>query len=56
LALILISNVTLSSGEGATDSKLLQDGTIQQTIPETPEQTLEEIPEIPAADIPENDN
>jgi len=56
LALILISNVTLSSGEGATDSKLLQDETIQQTIPETPEQTLEEIPEIPAADIPENDN
>ena len=52
LALILISNVTLSSGEGPTDSKLLQDGTIQQTIPETPEQTLEEIPEIPSADIP----
>jgi preprotein translocase subunit SecG len=52
LVLILISNVTLSSGEGVSDSKLLEEDTIQQTIPETPEQSIEEIPEIPASEIP----
>jgi len=52
LALILISNVTIPSGEVVSDSKLLEDGTIQQTIPETPDQSIEEIPEIPAAEIP----
>ena len=50
LALILISNVTLSSGEGVSESKLIQDGSMQEIIPETPEQTLEEIPEIPESD------
>ena len=50
LALILISNVTLSSGEVVSESKLIQDGSMQETIPETPEQTLEEIPEIPESD------
>ena len=52
LVLILISNVTLSSGEGVSDSKLLEEDTIQQTIPETLEQSIEEIPEIPASEIP----
>jgi len=56
LALILISNVTISSGEDVSDSKLLEDGTIQQTIPETPDQSIEEIPEIPAAEIPATEN
>ncbi|MDC0872144.1 preprotein translocase subunit SecG [Flavobacteriaceae bacterium] len=60
LALILISNVTLSSGEGVSDSKLLEDGTLQQFIPETPAQQIEEIPEIPAeiptTEIPEIEN
>lgn len=56
LALILISNVTISSGEVVSDSKLLEDGTIQQTIPETPNQSIEEIPEIPATEIPETEN
>ena len=60
LALILISNVTLSSGEGVSDSKLLEDGTLQQPIPETPAQQIEEIPEIPAeiptTEIPEIEN
>ncbi len=56
LALILISNVTISSGEVVSDSKLLEDGTIQQTIPETPDQSIEEIPEIPATEIPETEN
>lgn len=50
LALILISNVTLSSGDGVSESKLIQDGSMQEIIPETPEQTLEEIPEIPESD------
>jgi preprotein translocase subunit SecG len=53
LIFILISNATLSSGEGLSESKLLQDNTIQESIPETlPESTqpeaIEEIPEIPA--------
>ena len=56
LALILISNVTISSGEAVSDSKLLEDGTIQQTIPETPDQSIEEIPEIPAAEMPATEN
>lgn len=61
LALILISNVTISSGEDVSDSKLLEDGTIQQTIPETPDQSIEEVPEIPAdeilaTEIPETEN
>tara|TARA_A100000164_G_scaffold370132_1_gene395745 strand:+ start:1312 stop:1593 length:282 start_codon:yes stop_codon:yes gene_type:complete len=47
LALILISNITLSSGEGSLDSKLIENDSIEQTIPETPEQIIEEIPEIP---------
>ena len=54
LALILISNVTLSTGEGISDSKLIDDGSLQQTIPEIPEQSIDEIPEIP--EIPEIDN
>ena len=56
LFLILISNVSLSSGTSVSDSKLLQDNAIQQSIPESlPENTeeaLEEIPEIP--EIPAN--
>ena len=46
LALILISNVTLSSGEGVSDSKLLQEGTQQQSIPEIPAQEIDEIPDV----------
>lgn len=60
LALILISNVTLSSGEGVSDSKLLQEGTQQQSIPEIPAQEIDEIPEIPAevptTEIPDVEN
>jgi preprotein translocase subunit SecG len=50
LALILISNVTLSSGEGISDSKLLDDSSLQQAIPEIPEQSIDEILEIPEID------
>jgi hypothetical protein len=46
----LISNVTLSSGEGISDSKLLEDSSLQQAIPEIPEQSIDEIPEIPEID------
>ena len=56
LILILISNVSLSKGTSVSDSKLLQDNAIQQSIPESlPESTeeaYEEIPEIP--EIPAN--
>lgn len=56
LILILMSNVSLSPGTGVSDSKLLQDSAIQQSIPESlPESTEEaykEIPEIP--EIPAN--
>ena len=60
LALILISNVTLSSGGGVSDSKLLQEGTQQQSIPEIPAQEIDEIPEIPGevptTEIPDVEN
>jgi len=58
LVLILISNVTLTSGSSSQDSKLLQEGTIEQTIPETIPEAQEffpqEIPEIPLEPTPEN--
>lgn len=51
LVLILISNATLSSGNTVEDSKLLDDTSTQQSIPETlpdsQESIPEEIPEIP---------
>ena len=56
LILILMSNVSLSPGTSVSDSKLLQDNAIRQSIPESlPESTeeaYEEIPEIP--EIPAN--
>ncbi len=56
LILILMSNVSLSPGTSISDSKLLQDNAIRQSIPESlPESTeeaYEEIPEIP--EIPAN--
>ena len=51
LTLILISNATLSSNDESLDSKLIEDGSIEQSIPETTEQTFDEIPEIP--EVPE---
>ena len=57
LALILISNVTLSDGQAAGDSKLLNGETpTELTIPEAlPNETTtpEAIPEIPEIPIPE---
>jgi hypothetical protein len=51
--LILISNATLSSNDESLDSKLIEDGSIEQSIPETTEQTFDEIPEIP--EVPQKD-
>ena len=52
--------MTLSSGEGVSDSKLLQEGARQESIPETPAQDIDEIPEIPAevptTEIPDIEN
>jgi preprotein translocase subunit SecG len=53
LTLILISNATLSSNDESLDSKLIEDGSIEQSIPETTEQTFDEIPEIP--EVPQKD-
>ena len=46
--LILISNVTLSSNNSVSESKLLDDNLNQQVIPETTDDIIQEIPEIPA--------
>ena len=56
LILILISNVTLSSRETVSDSKLLQDEAIQQVILESLPETTNEIPDIPEipSEVPEN--
>jgi len=53
LVLILISNVALTPGNTSQDSKLLQEGATQQTIPESQEVVPEEIPEIPEIPVPE---
>jgi hypothetical protein len=49
----LISNATLSSNDESLDSKLIEDGSFEQSIPETTEQTFDEIPEIP--EVPQED-
>ena len=54
LVFILISNATLSPSDSLSESKLLQENTIQESIPEAiPESNqptpIEEIPEIPAS-------
>ena len=54
LTLILISNATLSSNDESLDSKLIENGSIEQSIPETTEQTFDEIPEVP--EVPKKDN
>ena len=56
LTLILISNVTLTSSNETDDSRLFEDGSIQQTIPEAPIESFDEIPEIPAEGIPNLEN
>ena len=48
LGLILLSNITLGTGSTSSDSRLLQDNAVEQTIPEVIPETLPEtIPEVP---------
>ncbi len=57
LLLILISNVTLSSKNSVSESKLLDDNLNQQVIPETTDDIIQEIPEIPEIEnIPNTTN
>ena len=45
LALILVSNITLSSGNDASDSKLLEDPSIPENFENPINQSIQEIPE-----------
>ena len=61
LALILVSNITLSSGNDATDSKLLEDSSIPENFENSINQPIQEIPEtntsqVPIPEIPETKN
>ena len=61
LALILISNITLSSGNDAIDSKLLEDSSIPENFENPIDQSIQEIPEantnqVPIPEIPEKGN
>ena len=61
LALILISNITLSSGNDAIDSKLLEDSSIPENFENSIDQPIQEIPEnstnqVPIPEIPEEGN
>ena len=61
LALILVSNVTLSSGNDAIDSKLLEDSSIPENFENSIDQPIQEIPEnstnqVPIPEIPEEGN
>ena len=61
LALILVSNITLSSGNDATDSKLLEDSSIPENFKNSIDQPIQEIPEtntsqVPIPEIPETEN
>ena len=53
----MISNVTLSSNNSVSESKLLDDNLNQQVIPETTDDIIQEIPEIPEIEnIPNTTN
>ena len=52
LALILVSNITLSSGNDATDSKLLEDSSIPENFENSIDQPIQEIPETNTSQIP----
>ena len=48
LILILLSNISLGTNSGSSDSRLLQDNPLEQPIPEVIPETLQEsIPDIP---------
>ncbi len=61
LALILVSNITLSSGNDVIDSKLLEDSSIPENFENPIDQPIQEIPEantnqVPIPEIPEKGN
>ena len=61
LALILVSNITLSSGNDVLDSKLLDDSSTPENFENPIEQPVQEIPEAdtnqnPIPEIPEARN
>ena len=61
LALILVSNITLSSGNETIDSKLLEDSSIPENFENPINQPIKEIPEAntnqaPIPEIPETRN
>ena len=61
LSLILVSNITLSSGDDNTDSKLFEDSNIPENFDNTIDQPIQEIPEnttnqVPIPEIPEEGN
>ena len=61
LALILVSNITLSSDNDIDDSKLLKDSSIPENFENPIEQPIQEIPEanpnqVPIPEIPGADN
>ena len=48
LVLILLSNISLGTNTGSSDSRLLEDNALEQSIPEVIPETLPEtIPEVP---------
>ena len=61
LALILVSNITLSSDNDASDSKLLEDSSIPENFENPINQSIQEIPEantnqVPIPEIPDTGN
>ena len=61
LVLILVSNITLSSGNDLNDSKLIEDSSIPENFENPIEQPIQEIPEanpnqVPIPEIPGADN
>jgi hypothetical protein len=51
LVLILLSNISLGTGSGNADSRLIKDNALEQPIPEVIPETLPEtIPEVPQDD------
>ena len=56
-----MTNITLSSGNDATDSKLLEDSSIPENFENSIDQPIQEIPEtntsqVPIPEIPETEN
>jgi len=46
VVLILLSNMALPGGSAASDSRLIQDGAVEQTIPQVLPEAISEEPEL----------